>query len=343
MGDFMNIIITGAAGGIGSTLAIDLYDKGHNLFFIDNLRNGYEENLYKNGKLLGEWSKLSITSDEINDLWKDIDFDHLIHMAAVTALPDCESNAKESVSINVNGTLNLLNFAKKRGIPSFIFASTSAIYENNTNDSILNESLITNPTLFYSLTKQMAERLCNTYRENYEMNITTLRFFNVFGPRQDIHRTSPPLLNYLVREFSDNQKPILHSDGNQSRDYVHVDDAIRMVELCMEHKPNDTFNVCTGIKISVKEIVETVKDALQSNIEPIYRESHKLWDSYPKLFEGEYPLLREVVAKETNKSALGTWEKAHTLLGWKPNNNIKELMKETAIQMIMEKYKGNIK
>lgn len=333
----MNILITGAAGGIGSSLARKLNKDGNKLFLLDNLRNGYEENLYKNGELLGEWANISI-EDDLSELWKDVTFDHIIHLAAVTALPDCESNAEESLSINVNGTLNLLNFAQDRGISSFIFASTSAIYENN-DSPVLDESLTTHPTLLYSLTKQMAEGLCNAYRENYKMNITTLRFFNVFGPRQDIHRTSPPLLNYLVREFSNNQKPILHSDGNQSRDYVHVDDVIHMVELCMEHKPNDTFNVCSGITISVKEIVETAKDALQSDVEPVYRESHKLWDSYPKLFEGEYPLLKEVVSKETNKSALGTSEKAHTILGWKPNTNIKELMKETAIQMIMEKSK----
>lgn len=328
----MNILITGAAGGIGSTLARKLKNNNHNLYLIDNLRNGYKENLYENDELLGDWVNLSIEED-LSNLWKDIKFDHVIHLAAVTALPDCESNPEEALSINVNGTLNLLNFAKDRGISSFIFASTSAIYENN-NSPLLEESLVTSPTLMYSITKQMAEGLCNSYRENYKMNITTLRFFNVFGPRQDIHRTSPPLLNYLVREFSNNRKPILHSDGNQSRDYIHVDDVIRMVELCMERKPNDIFNVCTGTAVSVKEISETVKNALQSEIEPIYRESHKLWDSYPKLFEGEYPLLKEVVAKETNKSSLGSIKKIQTKLQWQPNTNIKELMKETSIEML---------
>jgi nucleoside-diphosphate-sugar epimerase len=330
----MNILITGAAGGIGSTLARKLNKNDNKLYLIDNLRNGYEENLYENGELIGEWINISI-EDDLSELWKDIEFDHIIHMAAVTALPDCENNKEESLSINVNGTLNLLNFAKDRGCSSFIFAGTSAIYENNSGT--LDESLETNPTLLYSLTKKMAEGLCNAYRENYKMNITTLRFFNVFGPRQDIHRTSPPLLNYLVREFSNNRQPILHSDGNQSRDYVHVDDVVRMVEMCMEQLPNDTFNICSGTKVSVKEIVETVKDALQTDIEPIYRESHKLWDSYPELFEGDYPLLKEVVSKETNKSSLGTWRKAFSELGWQPRINIKELMKETTIQMIMEK------
>tara|TARA_Y100001938_G_scaffold148924_1_gene234118 strand:+ start:1726 stop:2727 length:1002 start_codon:yes stop_codon:yes gene_type:complete len=333
----MNIVITGAAGGIGSTLARKLNKSGHKLYLIDNLRNGYKENLYENGKILGEWENISIEND-LSELWKDVEFDHVIHLAAVTALPDCESNPEEALSINVNGTLNLLNFAKSRGISSFIFASTSAIYENN-DSPVLDESLVTHPTLMYSLTKQMAEGLCDAYRENYKMNITALRFFNVFGPRQDIHRTSPPLLNYLVREFSNKRKPILHSDGNQSRDYVHVDDVIKMVELCMERKPNDTFNVCTGVTVSVKEITETVKNALESDIEPVYRESHKLWDSYPKLFEGKYPLLKEVVAKETNKSSLGTGIKSKTKLDWQPETNIKELMKKTAIQMVREYFR----
>jgi len=327
----MNILITGAAGGIGSTLARKLRKNGNQLFLIDNLRNGYEENLYENGKLIGEWANQSVESD-LSDLWKDVNFDHIIHMAAVTALPDCESNKEESLSINVNGTLNLLNFAKKRGCSSFIFASTSAIYENN-KSNVLEEYMETNPTLLYSLTKKMAESLCDSYRKNYKMNITTLRFFNVFGPRQDIHRTSPPLLNYLVREFSNDRQPILHSDGNQSRDYVYVDDVVSMIERCMEKLPNDTFNVCSGRKISVNEIVEIVKKALSVDIEPIYRESHKLWNSYPSLFEGDYPLSKEVVSKETNKTSLGSWNKAFQKLGWKPRTNIEELMERTAIEM----------
>ena len=104
--------------------------------------------------------------------------------------------------MNVNGTLNILNCARKWNVPHVIFASTSAVYENN-KESIFSENLEINPRLLYSLSKKMGEEICESYRTNYDMKITTLRFFNVFGPRQDIHRKNPPLLNYLVREVKE--------------------------------------------------------------------------------------------------------------------------------------------
>ena len=108
------------------------------------------------------------------------------------------------------------------------------------------------------------------------MKITTLRFFNVFGPRQDIHRKNPPLLNYLVREVKGGNAPVLHSDGKQQRDYIHVDDVVRLVDICLDKKPNDTFNVCTGTLISVNQIVEYVCDVFNSDIKMIMEIGERL-------------------------------------------------------------------
>lgn len=325
----MNILITGAAGGIGSTLAYSLHKKEHNLTLIDNLRNGYKKNLNINGETFGNFFQKDIR--DINTLDFDVEFDAVIHLAAITSLPDCENNIEETISINVEGTASVLEFCRKRNIQYVFFASTSAVYEQN-KDKILTEELIVSPRLWYSLSKKMAEDLCESYRQNYDMNITTARFFNVFGPRQDIHRKNPPLLNYLVTEFKNNRTPILHSDGNQRRDYIHIDDVISFVELCLEKKPNHVFNVCSGQTLNVNEIVKFVKEAINSNIEPLFRDASMLWNTYPSLFNGSYPLLKKVVINETNKNSLGS-NKLALELGWLPNVDLPILFQKTALEI----------
>ena len=212
------------------------------------------------------------------------------------------------------------------------YISQYEYYENN-KEQIFTENLNTNPRLWYSLSKKIAEEVCESYRINYGMNITTLRFFNVFGPIQDIHRKNPPLLNYLVREIKQGRQPVLHSTGEQTRDYIHVDDVVKLIDICLEKKPNDTFNVCTGSLLSVNQIVKYVCETFNSSITPIYREASKLWDTYPDLFSGDYPLDKEIVAKETNKYSKGSYQKAKEILGWEPNTDLETLIKKSAMEM----------
>ena len=326
----MRIMITGAAGGIGSTLAYFLNKSGHDLILIDNLRNGYIENLTIDGFSFGQLEKF-----DIRDLANRSDlgsFDAVIHLAAITSLADCESNPQETISVNVEGTVSVLEFCRKNSVPYVIFSSTGAVYENN-KETVFDETMEVNPRLMYSLSKNMAEQVCESYRVNYDMKITTLRFFNVFGPKQDIHRKTPPLLNYLVKQFSINQVPILYSDGNQVRDYIHVNDVVRLIDICLEKNPNDTFNVCTNTLLSVREIVEYVKDQFGSDLKPIYRKADMLWESYPQLFDGTFPLKKTVVQKEVTKYSRGSYDKAIRILGWQPKTNLRELFADTIMQI----------
>jgi len=327
----MKILLTGAAGGIGSTLGYYLFTKGHDLTLVDNLRNGYLQNLFIKNKKFSELYEFDICDPKLVDTLKKR-YDCIIHLAAITALPDCEVNAVESVNVNVSGTMNILECARKWGVPHVIFASTSAVYENN-KEKVFTEDLNITPRLWYSLSKKMAEEVCESYRLNYGMKITTLRFFNVFGPRQDIHRKNPPLLNYLVREIKNGNSPILHSDGEQKRDYIHVDDVVKLIDICLDKKPDETFNVCTGTLLSVNQILEYVSEVFQSDVKPIYREASKLWDTYPKLFTGYYPLDKNVVAKETTKYSKGSYQKAKELLNWEPDTDLEKLIKKVATEI----------
>jgi hypothetical protein len=133
----------------------------------------------------------------------------------------------------------------------------------NWSKAPLKEDVEVDPRLMYPLSKKMMEDVIETYKVNYGLDIVTLRFFNVFGPRQDIHRKSPPLINYITRCFDDGIEATFYSDGTQQRDYVHVDDVVEMISLCMvvPEAAGEIFNVCTGTTTSVKDIISYAEKA----------------------------------------------------------------------------------
>lgn len=323
----MNILVTGGAGGIGSTLCLLLTKKGYNVYAFDNLNNGYLENLDGSCEFIyGDIRSIQTLSHVIQQ--KKIDI--IVHLAALTSLPVCESNPSECIDVNVVGTVSILNAARERGI-KVICASTSAIYENNdVLDAPFNENLPVTPRLFYPLSKKLMEEVIESYIENYDMDITTLRFFNVFGPRQDIHRKSPPLINYIVKQIKNKEKLTFYSTGEQVRDYIHVDDVVSMIELCISSPKasKKTFNLCSETLTSVKDIIRYAEKAF-GRFEYEFMQADKYWSGYDNIFKGKKPLLEEVVIKEVNKYSLGSIDQAYNLLGWKPNRNIEELMIDT--------------
>lgn len=325
----MKLLITGAAGQIGSGLAKNLIKNGHDLVLVDSLRNGNVSNLLVNDNYIAPFYHLDILTPQFFEMCSG-NYEAIIHLAAITSLPDCESNPLETIVINVAGTSAVLEFARKNNIPHVIFASTSAVYEN-TDADVFTEDMEINPRLYYSLSKKMAEEIVQSYRENYGSKVTVLRFFNVFGPDGDHTRPNPPLLNFLVREFKRGVKPELSGNGEQVRDFIHVEDIVSMIEVCLDKKPNDVFNVCTGQVVSVNQVGQWVAEALGcEDIGLTHKPAQELWSRYPKMFEGKYPLSKEVVAKETSRLSKGSYQKAKEILGWEPNTNLEELIKKVA-------------
>jgi len=333
----LNILITGAAGGIGSTLAYHMTQNGHKVVAYDNFNNGYIENLHEDRRQFCD-----IVFGDIRDTAKVLttldsySIDVVIHLAALTALPVCEIDPSECISVNVGGTVSILDAARMSRGQRVIVAGTSAIYENNDrSDAPFTENLTVAPRLFYPLSKKLMEDTIQAYITNYGMDITTLRFFNVFGPRQDIHRLSPPLINYVVREIKNNRQLELHSNGRQVRDYVHVDDVVRLIESCLDdpRAANQIFNVCTGTLTSVLDIISYAEEAFGIKPNCVFKEASKFWSSYDRLSVGARPLLDDVLEREVNKFALGSFEHAATTIGWYPNINIKSLMISTMRQI----------
>lgn len=329
----MNILITGAAGGIGSTLAYQLIQNGHKVVAYDNFNNGYIENLHEDRQQFCD-----IVFGDIRDTAKVLTtlnsyaIDVVIHLAALTSLPICESDPSECISVNVGGTASILDAVRMSRGQRVIVAGTSAIYENNDpGDAPFTEDLTVSPRLFYPLSKKLMEDTIQAYIINYGMDITTLRFFNVFGPRQDIHRLSPPLINYVVREIKKGRQLEFYSNGQQVRDYVHVDDVVRLIELCLDdpRAANQIFNVCTGTLTSVLDIISYAETAFDVKLDCVFKESSKFWSSYARLSAGARPLLDSVLDREVNKFALGSYEHTYKTIGWQPNTDIKSLMIDT--------------
>lgn len=324
----MNILITGGAGFIGSQLGYSLHSQGHRVTLLDNMSFGHEDNLNVNGKTFGKFILDDIRNKTLNDHMKNIDY--VYHFAGIAPLPNCQEDPYEAVDVNVGGTANVLECARQNGVKRVIFSSTSALYENNKiapfkeNDNI-------NPDLIYSTTKWQAEKLCYSFYDTYKIPIVVLRFFNVYGPHQDFKRKHPPLTGYLIKEFLTNGTPMLHSDGEQRRDYVYVDDLLNMCDIVMKHPEavGETFNVASGKTISVKEIVEKISSNFSKTNTPIYRNANMFWDKYPKLFTGEYPLQEKRLIEEVEKFSQGCIEKSKNYLNWEAKTTFEDGFKNS--------------
>lgn len=322
----MRILITGGYGGVGATLGEHISKSGLNRVFLydDMSRGGYQDMYFKFAAVKGDIRD----TEKLIETLKEFKIDAIAHLAAITSLPVCEENQTECFSVNTLGTLSVLEAARKVGIKRIVFASTSAVYEN-TNKYILTEDAEVSPTLAYPLSKKLAEDICRTHEEKFELEIPILRYFNVFGPRQDIKRKSPPLINYIVRELKNGRSPVLHSTGEQKRDYVYVEDVCEITYRALTSGfVSGTYNVCSGNSISVNEIFKIIKNALKSDIEPVFRTPEKLWTGY------DIALKPSLIARETNKFSLGSNQKTEDMFSFKIRSDLENLIASTAQDIV---------
>ncbi|MDO8659008.1 MAG: NAD-dependent epimerase/dehydratase family protein [Candidatus Parcubacteria bacterium] len=333
----MKILITGGAGFIGSHLGLSLLQQKHQVLFLDNLSFGYLENLNSNNNPKPHFINMDVRDPEIGKSMEGVNV--VFHFAGISSLPECQSDPGQAYEINVAGTANVLEAARRHNVGRIIFSSTSAIYENETSFPTP-ENPNPDPTLIYSLSKKHAEEVCHSFQKLYGMDIAILRFFNVYGPHMDFRRPNPPLISYLIRCFLNKEAPILHSDGNQARDLVYVDDIVSACEAVMTNKnaKNQTFNIGSGKSYSIKEIYKYVAKAFGSTDKnPVYRTAKLLWDKYPQLSEGNYPFQAKFLEKEVNKYTQASIKKANELLEWKPQISLEEGLQKTVAFAIKNK------
>lgn len=328
----MKVLITGGAGFIGSNLGAYLLSKKHDVRFLDNLTFGYRENLVlSDGSPLpiSRFIKMDVRDDQIKQTVKGADI--IFHFAAISSLPECQNNPQEAYDVNVSGTANILEAARKNNVKRVIFSSTAGVYENE-DTFPTPEDITIHPSLIYSLTKKHAEELCRSYQLLYGMDIVTLRFFNVYGPHMDSKRSNPPVISYIIKCLQEKRRPILHSDGNQKRDMIYIDDVVRLCELVLTDKKakNQPFNVGSGKVCSINEMYQKISVFLKcKKILPRFRPSDSIWNTYPSLFEGTYPFQTKYLEKEVTKYTEASITKTNRMLGWKPEITIDEGLKKT--------------
>ena len=255
------ILITGIAGFIGSNLADRLLKEGYRVIGIDNLSAGKE---IPKGI---EFYPLDIRSDQITPLFKGVDT--VFHLAAKNCISDCQIDPVETADVNVTGTVRVFESAKRGGVQKVIYAESSALYEGS---SLLPtpESEV-RPESFYASSKLAGMVFAESYKRYSDLKFTALRYFCVYGPRQDYRRTIPPVMSAFILHLLQNRRPVIYGSGDKRRDFVYVDDVNDFHLLALKDPRTDgkVFNVGSGINYSVNEIFMKVASLLQSDLTPI--------------------------------------------------------------------------
>jgi UDP-glucose 4-epimerase len=254
-----NVLVTGGAGFIGSHLVLALLQKGYRVTVFDNLTTGKLENLNNATKN----PNFTFIKGEIrNPTQLQLAFKNIqatVHLAAQIDVTASVKNPIETHEINTTGTLNVLQAATENHVEKFVFASSTAVYGNNAKMPVTEDTPLM-PLSPYAASKAASEAYVNAYANCYNLCATTLRFFNVYGAGNEKNPYSGVITKFMTKAQKD--KPLtIEGDGEQTRDFIHVSDVVSAVLLALEKKnlKGETFNVCTGVPVSVNQLVDAVR------------------------------------------------------------------------------------
>ena len=249
----MRYIVTGGAGFIGSNLAARLACDDHDVVIIDDLSTGRHENV----EYLASLPQVTFIEGSVTDLSLLISAcagaDGIFHQAAVASVPRSIKDPLETNAVNVAGTVNVLWAAKACGVPAVVAASTSAIYGEDPTFPKL-ETMAPRPLSPYAVSKLAGEYYGKVFSDLYGIRTTFLRYFNVFGPRQDPNSEYAAVIPKFITRLLAGKPPIIYGDGEQTRDFIFVADVVRANILAMESDASGIFNIAGGRRISLNEL-----------------------------------------------------------------------------------------
>jgi len=260
----MRIVVTGGAGFIGSHLVDRLIKEGHAVQVIDNLYTGNKD--FVNPK--AEFVEMDIRSSELYSTLESFQPDYIFHQAAQTEVTTSMNNPMLDCDINLMGLINLLNVSVKLDIKKFLMPSSAAVYGNLTTLP-LNETMTGNPSSFYGLTKLTAEHYLRIYHESYGLQYICYRYSNVFGPRQG-NGGEGGVISIFSKAISQDDSIVIYGDGEQTRDFIYVDDVVEANILGMQSQFNGIYNVSTSIPSSINLLVDEFRSISHKDIDIVY-------------------------------------------------------------------------
>jgi UDP-glucose 4-epimerase len=270
------ILVTGGAGFIGSHIVDKLMEEDFVVTVIDNLQTGSHANIDRH---LGKKNFSFVKGDirDINLVRKTLkDIDVVFHEAALASVTLSVKDPILTNQINVEGTLNLLKASCDLGVKRFVFASSAAVYgKNNSPQKKEDDSL--NPPSPYGVSKLAAEKYVQVFQKLYGIETVCLRYFNVYGPRQrvDVHGSYGGVISIFINRILKNMPPTINGDGEQTRDFVYIDDVVEANILAMNSKNGvgEAFNIATGKNVSINQIAGTLKRLMnKERLENIHNE-----------------------------------------------------------------------
>jgi UDP-glucose 4-epimerase len=267
----MRYVVTGGAGFIGSHIVEGLA-KSNGVVVIDDFSSGKPENfdgLSDSIEILkGSVTDLSLLQKAFEDA------DGIFHHGAIASVGQSIYNPLATHEANSTGTLNVLQAARDCGVKKVVCASSSAIYGN---DPILpkREDMLPVPLSPYAVSKLTGEYYCKIFSDLYDVKTVSLRYFNVFGPRQDPNSDYAAVIPKFIALLLNGKPPIIYGDGKQTRDFIYVNDVFRANILAMQGSATGIFNIGCGKQIDLNSLAFMIADILNVNISPIYEKARE--------------------------------------------------------------------
>ena len=266
----MRYLVTGSAGFIGSHIVERLVREGHEVRGLDNFSTGHRHNV---AAFLDDFELVE------GDI-RDVDtcnracrgMDHVIHQAALGSVPRSVEDPHTAHAVNATGTLNMLVAARDAGARSFVFAASSSVY-GDTPTLPKVETMPKSPMSPYAVTKATCEDYLSVFAELYGLNTVGVRYFNIFGPRQDPNGPYAAVIPKFIRILQAGEAPTIHGDGEQTRDFTYVDNAVDANIRATEHADDAagvTMNVACGERISINALYFTIAEHLGIERNPDY-------------------------------------------------------------------------
>jgi UDP-glucose 4-epimerase len=265
MGSKHRAAITGAAGFIGSNLADRLLSEGWDVVGIDNLAYGVLEQVPSGV----EFHRHDIRHDGLDALLKGADV--VYHLAAKNCIADCQADPVETSDINITGTAKVFEAARRAGVPKIVYAESSAVYEGSA--MLPTPETEMKPESFYALSKMAGGAIAEGYRRFHGMRMTGLRYFCVYGPRQDYRRTIPPVMSAFIIKLLRGERPFIFGSGDKRRDFIYVDDVNDFHLQAATDPATDGLivNLGSGVSHSITEIYDAIARMLGTTERPDHR------------------------------------------------------------------------